>query len=626
VVRRAGVFAVALAALLALPAAGSGAVKLSRPDTTDYPVVQLTAVMSAPSRQPPIVRENRAPVAGLQAENLNDEKALAIAVDRSKSMVGQTLLDAKAATRVFLRRKLAEDRIALFSFATGAGALTSFSTSTADAYRALAALSVDKRVGTSLYDVVADACKALARQDYPGRVLVVITDGENVLDTGSPEKAISTARSAGVSIYPIGIAGPQFSPEPLRRLARATGGAYSEARSSADLVNVSNALTTRLERTWRLTYQTTVRPGKTGTLVVRQPGQGKASVRLAVPAGATDASPPKQSALSEFVFHSTLGNLLAAGVVGLFVLIAAMHWLSAWNVKRLRRRLDMHVPTSDEAASSREETRGRLAVFAGLFDATEGALGRFALWRSMRVALERADVPLRPVELFYLMVAAGFLLGVLLTAVAGTPLVLLVGFAIGALVPYVYVKVKALRRLRAFDDQLPDLLMTMAGSLRAGHTFRQAVQAIVDEGQEPASKEFKRVLLETGLGRPVEQALSDMASRLSSKNFDYVISVVAIQREVGGSLASLFDMVADTVRQRQQFLKKVKGLTAMGRMSAYVLIAMPFFVGLIMTGMNPAYMAPLFNTSAGHILLVIGLVGMTIGSLLLRKIVSFRVA
>jgi tight adherence protein B len=247
-------------------------------------------------------------------------------------------------------------------------------------------------------------------------------------------------------------------------------------------------------------------------------------------------------------------------------------------------------------------------------------------WRSMRSSLERADIPLRPVELFYLMIAAGLLLGVLVAAVAGSPLAFVLGFLLGTAAPFVFVRFKGMRRLRAFDDQLPDLLMTMAGSLRAGHTFRQAVQAIVEEGQEPASKEFKRVLLETGLGRPVEQALSDMASRLSSKNFDYVISVVAIQREVGGSLAALFDMVADTVRQRQQFVKKVKGLTAMGRMSAYVLIAMPFFVGLVMTALNPGYMAPLFQSSTGHVLLIVGLLGIAIGSLLLRKIVSFRLA
>ena len=120
----------------------------------------------------------------------------------------------------------------------------------------------------------------------------------------------------------------------------------------------------------------------------------------------------------------------------------------------------------------------------------------------------------------------------------------------------------------AFEDQLPDLLITIAASLKAGHSFKQGLQAVVDEGQPPASEEFKRVLTETRLGRPMDDALAEMAERIGSKNFDFVITAVTIQRQVGGSLAGLFDMVADTVRQRQQFARKIKALTAMGRMSA----------------------------------------------------------
>ena len=109
----------------------------------------------------------------------------------------------------------------------------------------------------------------------------------------------------------------------------------------------------------------------------------------------------------------------------------------------------------------------------------------------------------------------------------------------------------------------------MAASLKAGHRFKQGLQAVVDESQQPASDEFKRVLTETWLGRPMDDALAEMAERVGSENFEFVITAVTIQRQVGGSLAALFDMVADTVRQRQQFARKIRALTAMGRMSAY---------------------------------------------------------
>jgi len=176
----------------------------------------------------------------------------------------------------------------------------------------------------------------------------------------------------------------------------------------------------------------------------------------------------------------------------------------------------------------------------------------------------------------------------------------------------------------AFEDQLPDLLVTLAASLKAGHSFKQGIQTLVDEGQEPASKELSRVITDTRLGRPMDEALADTAERIGSKDFSFVITAVTIQRQVGGSMAGLFDMIADTVRQRQQFARKIRGLTAMGRASAYVLIALPFFVAAALTLLNPDYMSPLYATSTGHMLIMLGLVMMGIGTLFLRKIVSFR--
>ena len=144
--------------------------------------------------------------------------------------------------------------------------------------------------------------------------------------------------------------------------------------------------------------------------------------------------------------------------------------------------------------------------------------------------------------------------------------------------PFCSVWLKMRRRLKAFEDQLPDLLITIAGSLKAGHSFKQGLQAVVDEGQPAWNKEIKRVLTEASLGRPMDDALADMSERLGSNNFEFAITAVTIQRQVGGSLATLFDMVADTVRQRQQFARKSGALTAMGRMSAYTLIGIPFLL------------------------------------------------
>jgi tight adherence protein B len=256
---------------------------------------------------------------------------------------------------------------------------------------------------------------------------------------------------------------------------------------------------------------------------------------------------------------------------------------------------------------------------------TERGLANVRQFRYLQRLIERADLPLRAAELVYICFGCAMFFGLFAAVAISSPVPILLFMALGAAVPVLFVKFKAGSRVKAFDNQVPDLLITISASLKAGHSFRHAIQSVVDEGAEPAAKEFSRVLSEAKLGRPIDEALTDMANRVGSKNISFVMTAVTIQRQVGGSLAGLFDMVAETVRQRQQFARKVKGLTAMGRMSAYVLVALPFFVALAVTAMNPTYMSPLYHSSAGHLLIFIGLVMMGIGSGILKKMVAFKV-
>jgi tight adherence protein B len=132
------------------------------------------------------------------------------------------------------------------------------------------------------------------------------------------------------------------------------------------------------------------------------------------------------------------------------------------------------------------------------------------------------------------------------------------------------------------------------------------------------------VLTETRLGGRLETALQNMGERIGSNDLDFVIRAVIIQRNVGGSLAGLFELVAETVDKRHAFRLKVKSLTAMGRMSATVLIVLPFAVALLVTAVSHNYMAPLFDSGVGHVLLILGLTMMVIGTLILRRMVAFE--
>jgi tight adherence protein B len=314
---------------------------------------------------------------------------------------------------------------------------------------------------------------------------------------------------------------------------------------------------------------------------------------------------------------------VVAAAVGLLVLVAAALGLAAKKGAWVRSRIDAHLVQTAKVGAKKRTTE-RFATASALFKATEKAFGHLKPWAKVQRMLERADLPLRTVEFVYIMVGASFLCGILAAFSGQASLVILLAFGAGGMLPYGFLWFKAKRRIQAFEDQLPDLLITLAASLKAGHSFRQGIQTLVEEGQPPASEEFKRVLTETRLGRPMDDALSEMAERVGSKNLDFVITAVTIQRQVGGSLAGLFDMVAEAVRQRQQFARKIKSLTAMGRMSAYTLVGLPFFLAAAITLLNPSYMHPLYSTSLGHMMIGLGLTMMAFGSLVLKKIVSFR--
>jgi tight adherence protein B len=469
------------------------------------------------------------------------------------------------------------------------------------------------------------SARSLASQPLPGRVVILLTDGADQGSEASLAQAIREVRKAGIVVYPIAIVSEDFSAAPLERLAKESGGTYYPAPTTAALAGIYAKIAAELSRTWRVEYVTAARPGDTVHLSAKVAGVGTATSGITLPGTGADATAAEPSPLlPSHAYSSSGGTLLVAGFVGFLALLATGIALATRKGARLRSRLDAHVTPASAERSKKRFKGERFGAAAGLFKATENAFGHLNAWRKLQRTIERADVPLRTVEFVYIAVGTSFLFGILAAVAAATSVVILLGFAIGLVLPLGFLWFKARRRLLTFENQLPDLLITMAASLKAGHSFRQGIQTIVDEGQAPAADEFKRVLTETRLGRPMDDALNEMTERVGSKNLEFVITCVTIQRQVGGSLAGLFDMVAEAVRQRQQFARKIRSLTAMGRMSAYVLCGLPFVVAGALTLLNGDYMGPLYNTPQGHMLIMIGLAMMAVGSLLLKKIVSFK--
>jgi len=620
-VRRLSLLA-ALAALALVPAAsGADGVNVRHVDTHAYPQVAVT--VTAPPTKVPRLREGGRPVVDFRAENLGRQKSVVVALDQSRSMKGASLKNALAAARTFIRTKSRGDRVAVVAFGSKASALTGFSSATIDADIALRQLGVDPVQGTALNDAVTLGSRMLAQERSLGRVLVVVTDGKDVSSSRSEEDALAAARDAGVTVYTVGIASDQFSPVTLQRFADETGGTYRDAATSADLGAAYTSIAGELARTWRLTYVTAARPGEKVELQTWAPGAGDASTTLVLPGTSSVSAVNGPSLLPAGAYTSKWGELGVGLAVGILLLLAMTFVAAARRSAWLKSRLTPHVAPAVRARQVAEE-RERFAMGSSVMRVTEQAFGHLNWWTKVHRLLERADVPLRTVEFLYIVVGCSFLLAIVAAFSGLGPLFILGGFAVGAALPFGWLRIRTARRLKAFENQLPDILLTLAASLKAGHSFKQGLQTVVDEGQPPASKEFSRVLAETQLGRPMDDALAEMAERINSKNLRFVLNAVTIQSQVGGSLAGLFDMVAETVRQRQQFARKIKGLTAMGRASAYVLVALPFFLAATITVINPGFMEPLYQTSTGHKMIGMALGFMAMGSFMLKKIVSFK--
>jgi tight adherence protein B len=611
---------VAIAALAVAAPAGAG-VRIGGVDTSGYPKVRLTVVAAAQPR----IRENGLPVVGAQTANLGRAKSVVLAVDRSESMKGQSLRDATSAARAFVAAKGSNDRIEVIAFGRQALALTKFSSSGVDADAALAALGADTRSGTALWDAVVRCAAAVAHEDQPGHVIIVVTDGRDVSSRATLDEAVAAAQRARAAVYAIGIAGPDFTPAPLRELAARTGGAYLEAQSTAELAALYARIGRALAHTWQITYLTAARPGDKLELRAAAEGVSAPAHDVVIQSSGLDRSPAPQppSALPRGVWRSSAAPAVLALAVGALFLLAVWFAMVARTGTWLTQRIAPHLGTPEVRGRVKRRRQGQ-SLRKSVVAATEQAFTKFGQFRALQRLLTRADLPLLAAELLYICLGAGFV-PALLAGVAGAPaavavLMMLIGFAS----PICWATYRARKRMKAFDNQLPDLLITIAASLKAGHSFRHAIQAVVDEGADPAAKEFRRVLTETRLGRPMDQALAEMGERVGSKNLTFVLNSVTIQRQIGGSLAGLFDMVAETVRQRQQFARKIRSLTAMGRMSAYVLGGLPFAMAFLISLISPPYMGPLWHTGIGHDLVIVSLVMLGFGGLVLRKIVSFK--
>ena len=318
--------------------------------------------------------------------------------------------------------------------------------------------------------------------------------------------------------------------------------------------------------------------------------------------------------------------LLAVGVaVAMGLLAFVLLFVFANDDADVQSRLNDY---AEDAAASTERADGTTVlvetkVLQDAVDLTERFAPKGVLAR-VEIMLEQADLPLRPAEVLFFWFAALMIATIFGLLLGGVGIALVLS-ALVALGPALFVVRKRGARLRAFADSLADTLQLLGSSLRAGFSLVQAVGSVAQEAAQPMGEQLQLAFNENRLGRPIEDALDDVATRMESADLAWVVMAVRIQREVGGNLAELLDTVAETMASRERVRREISALTAEGRLSAWILGSLPFAIAAAILVLNPDYLKPLVENVVGIVLVVGALMLNVVGFIWLRKILNIEV-
>ena len=239
--------------------------------------------------------------------------------------------------------------------------------------------------------------------------------------------------------------------------------------------------------------------------------------------------------------------------------------------------------------------------------------------------LEQADCRY-PVGMFLslsvLLALAGLLIG---SFTLNNMMLQVAGAAGGGLMPFLYISYKKHQRLQKFLRQLPEALDLIARALRAGHTFQVGLKMVGEEFADPMGTEFDKTLAEINFGAGIPEALKNLAQRVDCPDLHFFVVAILVQRETGGNLAEISENIAQLIRKRFELQDRVRALAAEGKLSAIILFALPFFIALALSVMNPKYLGLLFTDPLGRGMLGVAAVIMTIGAIIIKKMIHIKV-
>jgi tight adherence protein B len=562
---------------------------------------------------------------------LADERALGVVllIDTSLSMNdGGAIERAREAALAFVAAKNPADEVAIVSFSDEVQVLQDFTTSPGPLRAAVRALAPAGE--SAVLDGVVRGASLFEDVDVQPNILL-LSDGGDRGSEATLDRALGVLATSGSTLFSVLLDTGDGDPATVQRMVEATGGRAVATTDPAEIEGLFADVQETLRRQYVVTFPS---PERSGAIdVVLSIGSAQATGQFTAGSRQEGSEATRPVSVAEpsgpgFLRGSVglvLALALALAAVCLLVYSLASTFLGGDDSLDfvLRPYDESYVAPSDddERSSSMAQTQlvQRAVKMTGEFAQRRGALA------VVEGKLERADLPLRPPEALFFYAAGVAMVALLTLAItqALVPTVLMTLLALA--VPAGILDFLARRRRKQFQALLPDTLQLLSSTLRAGYSLMQGVEAVSHEVAEPMGRELRRVVTEARLGRPLEESMAAVADRMDSGDFAWAVMAVGIQREVGGNLSELLLTVSETMTERERLRRDVNALTAEGRVSAMVLGALPIGLGLFISGANPGYLGPLFDTTMGNVFIAAGLLLMGIGIAWMWKIIQIEV-
>ncbi len=546
------------------------------------------------------------------------ERSTMLVLDASNSMRrGGKFAAAKTAVDAFLKSAPEDVKIGLVAFAGKVSTTIEPTTDHASIESALETITLER--GTSVYDGIQAGMDALGSDG--SRSILVLSDGADTGSNTTLEVLSRQAADAEVVVDVVSLAEAARADE-LAGLAEATRGSVIPADPAAlDTVfgQQADALSKQLLISFEPPADVTADASVDVTLTSDgQTYHDSALVTLTGGGAGLDVVDSGQALVSKPVMlFGALALALGLGGVLTTVITGATDTRSGTE-----RRLDDYFGA--DTPGGRRRGSSKKSDIRGSAVALTDKVVTADLETRISQRLTGAGSALTAAE--WILLHAGIAVGSALVGfLFGGGFLAVLGLLLGVMLPWMYLKFRHKRRLSKFNANLAQSLGLMAGGLQAGLSLPQAVDTVVREGNEPIAGEFKRALIEQRLGIEITDALEGVGERMESQDFAWVVMAIRIQREVGGNLAEILHTVSDTLREREYLRRQVKALSAEGRMSAWLLGALPVGMFGYMMIANRDYVEPLYTTGVGWAILAAAAFLLGLGSFMMAKMVKVEV-